>query len=158
MRNVVQKTVVTMIVGVVACAAMAAPAGAAGKKKKATRVHESFGATGIPLPLTASATTGLTPGCSAGVEGIHKTTHPFEAPGTGTLRIYIEGFTGDWDLYLFRDGSAIERSDASQAPPDLAPAEEEIHFAFRKGETVDIVACNWLGEPQIEVHYEGLFR
>ena len=149
-------TLAVVLVVLLVTGSLGSPA-VAQKKKKGTHIHDTFAATAVPLPLTASDTTGLTPGCSAGVEGIHKVTHQFTAPGKGILKVYIEGFTGDWDLYIFVEGMAMARADASQAPPDLAPPEEEINYPMTKGQAVDIVACNWAGQPTIDVHYEGLF-
>lgn len=132
----------------------AAPA-MAGKAKK---VHESFGATLAPFPNISSYTATATPGCSAGQEGVHWVAQEFTSPGKGTLRFYTEGFTGDHDLYVFAGDVAIARSDAEQAGATMAPPEEEVLLPLTKGQKVTLVACNWLGQPNVEAHYEGTFK
>ncbi len=134
----------------------AAPASAAKPKK----VHDSFGASLAPFPkLTAwGDVVGLTkPGCSAGQEGVHWVAQDFKAPGNGSLRLYMEGFTGDHDLYIFQGDQALYKSEGSQYDGS-APAEEEITASLKKGQTVTLVACNWLGGPDVQAHYEGTFK
>lgn len=126
----------------------------AGKPKK---VHETFGANLAPFPNLSSATGTEMPGCTAGVEGVHKVSQEFVSPGKGTLRVYMEGFTGDHDLYVFADGVAVARGDQAQVP-DGAPPEEEVLFPLTKGQTITMVACNWAGQPEVLAHYEGTFK
>lgn len=149
------------VIALIAAAAVLTAAGAspalAGKKKK---VHDSFGATLAPFPKLAAwgDPVGLTrPGCTAGQEGVHWVAQEFTAPGTGKLRLYAEGFTGDWDLYIFDGDQPLYRSEGSQYD-GADPAEEEITAPLKKGQKVTLVACNWLGEPEVEAHYEGTFR
>lgn len=132
----------------------AAPA-LAGKPKK---VHDSFGATLAPLPNISGYTGTETPGCTAGQEGVHWVGHEFTSPGKGTLRFYAEGFMGDHDLYVFADDVAIARSDAEQVGAGMAPPEEEVLLSLTKGQKVTLVACNWLGQPDVQAHYEGTFK
>ena len=149
------------LIALIAAAALVASLGAApalaGKKKK---VHESFGATLAPFPKLAAVgdPVGLTrPGCSAGQEGVHWVGHEFTAPGKGKLRLYAEGFTGDHDLYIFEGDQALYKSEGAQYDGS-APAEEEIVATLKKGQTVTLVACNWLGHPDVIAHYEGTFK
>jgi hypothetical protein len=139
----------------------AAPA-VAGKKK--IKVHDSFGASLAPFPKLAAAgdPAGLTkPGCTAGQQDVHWVAHEFTAPGKGKLRVYMEGFTGDHDLYVFDGDMPLYRSEGGQVPvgtTDVAPAEEEIIAPLKKGQTITLVACNWLGQPDVVAHYEGTFK
>ncbi|HWC14146.1 MAG TPA: hypothetical protein VG929_06080 [Actinomycetota bacterium] len=132
----------------------------AGKPKK---VHDSFGASLLPFPKLAAwgDVLGLTaPGCAAGQEGMHWVGQEFTSPGKGTLRVYMEGFTGDHDLYVVIDDAYI-RSENGQVPvgtTDVAPPEEEITVPLKKGQKITMIACNWLGEPEVEAHYEGTFK
>ena len=147
-----KKTFVSLVAAVAAIGLLAAPA-AAGTR----RIHKSFTAHAIPLPNYGSHT-GVGPGCAAGVEGVHKVTKSFKAPGTGKLTVSTEGFLGDWDLYVFDSkGTMIGSSDSAQVP-DGAPAEEQIKIGLRKGKTVKITACNWAGGPEAEVHYMYVYR
>lgn len=133
----------------------AAPA-LAGKKKK---VHETFGATLAPFPNFSSATETARPGCAGGQEGVHWVAQEFKAPGKGDLRLYMEGFTGDHDLYIFGPDSDVPlyRSEGTQYDGSAAP-EEEIIAPMKKGQSVLLVACNWLGHPDVIAHYEGTFK
>ena len=146
------------VIAVIAAAGLVAALGAApasaGKPKK---VHETFGANLLPFPNLSSATGTEKPGCSAGQENVHWVGHEFVSPGKGTLRLWMEGFTGDHDLYIFMDDVALGRSDQAQVP-DGAPPEEEVSFPLKKGQKILLVACNWFGEPSVEAHFEGTFK
>lgn len=146
-----RKALATLIaLGLVASfSASPALAGKAKKKKVTKTLEETIDVTAVPFPNYSSYTATATPGCTAGQEGVHRHTHPFETPGAGTLTLSMSGFTGDWDLYVFNsDGVAIARSDNEQAGPAMAPAEEQIEMPMGKGETYDLVICNWAGAPQ----------
>ncbi len=142
------------LIAIAAALAVVASLGAApalaGKKKK---VHDSFTAQAIPFPNLSGATGTEKPGCSAGQEGVHWVGVDFKAPATGTLKFYTDGFTGDWDLYIYDGDIPLARSDAAQVP-DMAAPEEEAVVPIKKGKTVKLVACNWMGEPSIEAHYD----
>ena len=141
-----------------AAAALAAVTAAPAVAGKGKHVHGTFGATLAPLPNLSSHTGTAKPGCTAGQEGVHWVGQEFTAPGKGTLRFYTEGFTGDWDLYVFAGDVAYARSDQEQVGPTMAPAEEEVMLPLKKGQTVTLVACNWMGDPNVEAHFEGLFK
>lgn len=146
----------------VAALAVALPSTAVAAKPK--KVHETFGATLAPFPKLAAwgDPLGLTqPGCLAGQEGVHWVAQDFTAPGKGNLRIYMEAFTGDHDLYVFLDEIIYGRSENAQVPvgsTDVAPPEEEVTIALKKGQTITMVGCNWLGQPDLLVHYDGTFK
>ena len=154
------------LVAIVAAAGLVASVGAAPALagKKPVKVHESFGATLAPFPKLAQwgDPAGLTkPGCTAGQDGVHWVAQEFTAPGKGTLRVYMEGFTGDHDVYIFKDDVPLVKGENAQVPvgsTEMAPAEEEITYAMKKDETVVMVACNWLGQPDVVAHYEGTFK
>ena len=138
-------------------AATPARAGKAQKKKVTKTISETIDVTAVPFPNLSSHTKTPMPGCTAGQEGVHKHTHPFEAPGAGTLTLSMSGFTGDWDLYVFDDaGVAIARSDQAQVP-DMAPPEEKIEMALEKGRAYDLVICNWAGAPQASADLQYVY-
>jgi len=132
--------------------ALSAPAVAGGKKP----VHGSFQATALPFPklTTWGDPIGLTArSCLAGVEGVHKVSHAFAAPYTGTLKATMEGFTGDWDLFITdADGKELIGSYNDQILGDMTVG-EEVTYPLKAKQQVNIVACNWLGAPQAEAHY-----
>ncbi len=146
------------VIAVLAAAGLVAALGAApasaGKGKK---VHGTFGATLAPFPNLSSATGTPRPGCSGGVENVHWVGQEFVSPGTGTLRVYMEGFAGDHDIYVFAGEVPLARSDQAQVP-DGAPPEEDVSIPLKKGDKLVLVACNWLGQPNVEAHFEGTFK
>lgn len=152
-----RKFIAVALAGSLMVALGVAPA-SAGKKKK-VKVHETFGATLLPLPKDENWNQlGFTkPGCSSGEEGVHWVAQKFTAPGKGTLRFYMEGFTGDHDIYMYLDETTFIRGDQAQVGAGMAPPEEEITFTLSKGQKVQLVACNWAGEPEVLAHYEGTF-
>ncbi|MGH2693359.1 MAG: hypothetical protein ACRDJJ_00955 [Actinomycetota bacterium] len=153
------RKIVVILLALALVFAWAAPAVARGKKK----VHDTFSASLLPFPKLAAwgDLIGLTkPGCSAGQENVNWVAKPFKSPGKGTLRLYMEGFQGDHDLYVFDKAgkTALARSEETQVGTTPAPPEEEILFPLKKGQQVLLVACSWLGQPQVEAHYEGTFK
>jgi hypothetical protein len=148
-----KKILATVLIATLALSVLALPANA-GKKKK---VHETFGANLAPFPNLSSSTGTSRPGCSAGQEGVNWVGVEFKSPGKGTLRFWMEGFTGDHDIYILDGDIPIGRGDQAQVP-DMAPPEEEIQLPLTKGQTVLLVACNWFGEPDVLAHYEGTFK
>lgn len=152
METTVMRKALASLIAIGLVASFAATPALAGKKskKKATKtISETIEATAVPFPNYSSYTGTETPGCTAGQEGVHKLTTPFETPGPGTLTLTMSGFTGDWDLYLFDDaGVPIARSDIEQVGPTMAPPEEKIVMPLAKGRTYDLVVCNWAGAPE----------
>ena len=158
--TVMRKALASLIaLGLVASfAATPALAGKKTKKKITKTVSETIDVTAVPMPNYSSYTATATPGCTAGVEGVHKLTYPFEAPGAGNLTLSLAGFTGDWDLYVFDDaGVVINRSDQEQVGPTMAPAEEKVEMALEKGRTYGLVICNWAGAPEATAQLEYVY-
>ena len=150
------------LIALVAAVGLVASIGAAPALagKKPVKVHESFGATLAPFPKLAAwgDPAGLTkPGCTAGQQDVHWTAVEFTAPGNGNLRVYMESFQGDHDLYVFDGDTPLYRSEGSQYDMTDGP-EEEIIAPLKKGQKVTLVACNWLGHPDVIAHYEGTFK
>ena len=129
----------------------------AGKPKK---IHETFGATLAPFPKDERWNDAgfAAPGCYSGQEGINWVAQEFTAPGKGELRVWMEGFTGDHDMYLYIDETTFLRGDQAQVGTTMAPPNEEIRYVMKKGQTVTMVACNWAGQPEVTAHYEGTFK
>lgn len=92
--------------------------------------------------------------CLGGVEGIHKVSEPFRAPARGALSVSIEGLSGDWDLYaLGTRGRQLAASEDAQVL-EGAEGEERVTVAVRRRQRVQMVACNWLGEPEVTVRFD----
>ncbi len=139
-----RRTFVVMVGAVTIGALLLSGAVAAGQKKK--KIRESYQATAAPFPV-GSYDDGE--GCIHGVDGVHKVTHPFEAPYTGNFVVRIPQLTGDWDLFVLDDNGEVKaESSGSTGEP------EETGIRLRKNQAISIVVCNWLGEPTITVEYE----
>jgi hypothetical protein len=146
-----RKTIVAITVAGLTAALVAMPAQARGKKK----VNESFTAQAAPFPNLSSATGTPERSCFAGVEGVHKVSVEFTAPGKGTLTASMEGFTGDWDLAVVLDGIYFYSVNDQTAG---LPPEEEVVLPLKPKQTVTISACNFAGAPEAEVLYGGTFK
>ena len=147
-----RKLIAAVLLGALGASMAAAPA-LAGRKT----IHGSFDAQALPFPNYSSHTGTAKPGCTAGQEGVHWVGHEFTPPENGQLTASMEGFDGDWDLYVFQGDVALMRSDQAQVP-DGAPPEEKIVLPLRKGKAVTIVACNWAGGLEATVHYQFVFK
>jgi hypothetical protein len=152
------KLIVISIAAVIAAGTLVVPATASRAKGK--HVHETFGATLLPFPKDSQWEPAgfVKPGCTSGQEDVHWVAVEFTAPGNGTLRFWMEGFTGDHDIYVFQEELVYARSDQVQVGADMAPPEEEITLPMKKGQKYTLAACNWAGEPDVLAHYEGHFR
>lgn len=143
------KRLLSLTMTVVVAAGVVSPALGARPKQRG-----SFTATGLPYP--AADPGGGQPAreeCVQGIfigEGSRKT---LTARRRGVLTATMSGFEGDWDLYvLYPSGQVIVGSIQNQLV-EAAPPEEKVVVPLRRGETVDIVPCNWLGGAQATVEY-----
>lgn len=142
-----RKLTITLLAATVAMGALAAPAVA---KKKKVHIHEEFSAQLLPFP---NAVEDVGHSCTAGLDDVHKFTIPFQAPVAGTLTVELAGFTGDWDLYVFDEaGGPLGASEESQLQG--SEAKEQIVTTLKAKETINIVACNWLGAPDASGYYK----
>lgn len=152
-----RKTLALIVSAGLATAALSAPA-LAGKQKK---IEETITVTEAPLPNYSSITGSTSPGCTAEFvvpagQTPHKAVTPLRVPGEGKLSVDLTGFTGDWDLYVFdAENRVLAESAADQTAG--APMEERLSLKFKKKTDVSLVACNWAGTPQAELHYKLLY-
>lgn len=115
----------------------------------------SFVAQAIPFPVMEDDVYYPRKGsCLEGLDGIHKVAEPFRAPARGSLVLNVEGLSGDWDLYAL--GSSGERLGISENAQvlDGADGEERLTVLVERGQQVQMVACNWLGEPEVTVYFD----
>ena len=148
-----RRSIILVLSGCLIMSLLAAPA-LAGKKKK--KVSDSFSATLAPFPKLAQwgDPVGLTrPGCSSGQQDIHWAFIEFDPPFDGKLDYHSEGFVGDWDIYVFDKDLPIGKSEQEQIVAQ-APAEESILIDLKKGQTVTLVLCNWLGGPEASASFD----
>lgn len=95
----------------------------------------------VPAPIYSDVDPA---GClwSGSVEDVSKDTYTFKTPkhrGKGTLNFKIDGFEGDWDLYVFKGDALLAESTSDNE----GQAYEAVSVKLAKSTTVDIVACNW---------------
>jgi hypothetical protein len=148
---------ITIVLGLALVAgAFAAPA-LAGKTTKGT-----FTAVNAPLPVTGDVEDDF---CfNKGVEGVHKTTVPVKAAATGKLTVVLDGFEGDWDLYVTdaKTGSILGSStgDQTSAMAGLGgdPADEKVQIPVIGKKTLNITACNWAGSPTATATWKYVVR
>lgn len=126
-----------------------APASARAKAK-----WDSFQARAIPFPeMQADIYYPRKGSCLNGIDGVNKVSESFTAPSFGSLHVRMQGLAGDWDLYLLsKEGNQLGASTNAQIL-DGAAGEESITTPLRNNEEVEMVACNWLGEPQVSVQF-----
>lgn len=152
-----KKAIAVLIAAGLVAGAVSAPAAAGKKKKKTKKVHETFEAQALPLPNLSGTTGTERRSCFAGIEDAHWVGESFKSPGKGTLKAYMEGFAGDWDLAVELPDGILIYSVNDQTAGDAA--EEEVAVPLKKGDEIQILACNFLGEPgPVQVHYEGKFK
>ena len=154
-----RKTIVLALAAVLAAVPLATAATAGGGKHVSGELSASL----LPFPKDERwhVNGPMPPGCTAGQEGVHWVSQEFTSPGKGILTFRMEGFTGDHDIYIFGEDMNVPlmRGDQVQVGSTTpAPQEEEIKFPMKKGQTVLLAACNWLGEPDVLATYEGHFK
>lgn len=141
-----KKLTVLVLALALSALALAAPALAAKKKT----VTEDWTATN-PVPYPASFA-GQGAGCQEGQDALTRTSHAFTAPGNGLLEVTLDNFQGDWDVFVYAGDAIIGQSDAGQVISGAPPGEKIIGLKLKKGQAIDILACNWLGGPTADAH------
>lgn len=121
----------------------AAPAGAEGKR----RISDQWTAE-APLPYPS-----LPPGCTQGMEGMHKESYGLTTPGPGTLEVTMANFHGDWDLWVM---NAKNRPIASSRALN-ADSFESVRIKLKGNQQISIVACNGAGGPAAEVAFSYVY-
>ena len=133
-----RKTIVTALAIGLVSGAMSMPATAGTKTVKKTWTATA--------PASNPTTTDIDPlGCAgeASTEDVNKDTYTFKTPKhrrKGSLTVRIDGFVGDWDLYVFKGTSVLGSSTSDNLSQDY----EQTTVSGIKGRTtLKIVACNW---------------
>lgn len=134
-----RKAIISMMAAGLVLGAFAGPA-------SAKTVRKSFQ---LLAPTPAPILTDVDPdGCLNTTEDVNKDTYNFKAPKhrrSGTLSVRIDGFEGDWDLFVLKKGNVIAESTTDNLSQDY----ESVRVGGIKGGTkLQIVGCNWSGSPQ----------
>jgi hypothetical protein len=153
---------------VVAAGALA-PAFAAPAKPKP--ITESYVAEGLPVP--APLLTGVDGDNSCvnpDLEGVSTTTKTIKTTGPGTLQVDLTGFAGDWDITVTNDKGAVLGTGAGTTTGGEVPVigggngslgtdnKETLTLKTKKGMTLNIGVCNFLGGETANAKYTFTYR
>jgi hypothetical protein len=138
----------------VVAAAGLAPALAAPPKP----ITDEYDVQGLPFVLPPTG-----PSCSdPTVEGISTTTRTIKPTGPGTLEVTVTKFAGDWDISVLNDKGAVLGSGAGTTTGDPSGATtdgtEKLVLKTKKGMTLNIAVCNFLGGPRAHVKYVFTYK
>ena len=124
-----------------------------------------------PKPITAEYdVTGLPwmnpptgPACSdANVEGISRTTRTIKPTGAGTLEVTVTKFRGDWDTSVQNDKGVVlaggSGTNTGETGSLAADGTEKVVYKTKKGMTLNIAVCNFLGSPTAHVKYVFTYK
>ncbi|MEO7837375.1 MAG: Calx-beta domain-containing protein [Acidimicrobiales bacterium] len=100
-----------------------------------------------PVPFSTSefANSG---GCSNGVEGVHKDSHPFSRPVPGTLDLTMTTSAGDWDIHIFDADTGVLVAQGVRFT-----GTEIVSAPVQAGQNLILEACNFAGPPTATVDY-----
>ena len=138
---------VASLTAVVAAGALS-PAVAAPPKPKP--VSKSYVATAFPPD--PSHATGETGGVCSTTNPASQHNEPFTVPFPGVLKVDMSGFMGDWDLAIYSGGSLMAESAQQLEEPIDRPESITIKLK-KKGQKIQIRACNFSGGPTANVKY-----
>ncbi|MFN2388772.1 MAG: hypothetical protein ABR575_04095 [Actinomycetota bacterium] len=154
------RTAAALMVLVLAVVALAGSASSspADRKKKRKPIKGSFTVQALPFPRVEGSPPGHQKGsCRYGVY----VTDPgvtFKPRSKGVLTARMDGFAGDWDLYLLDATNQVIVGATQNQVTEGAPAEETLIVGLERRVEVRLVACNWSGGPQADVAYELVFK
>lgn len=143
-------------------AAGLSPALAAPPKPKP--ITESYTVNGLPVPLPLVGGTPVETDTSCQdprFEGISTTTKTIKPTGAGTLTVDMTGFTGDWDITIMNDKRETLGVGSGTATPTALTtpgAAEKAVVKMKKGGTVLIAVCNFLGSQTANVKYSYVYK
>ena len=141
------RTALAASLTVVLAAGSLAPALAAPAKPKP--VSKEYTATAFP-PDPSHA--GVTDGICNTTNPASQHNEPFTVPFAGVMKIDMKGFQGDWDLALY-SGSTLVASSAQQLEEPVDKPESITVKLKKKGQKLQIRACNFAGGPTANVKY-----
>lgn len=156
-----RKALALTAVAVVAAGSFA-PAVAAPPKKKP--ISESYAVSGLPIPLPLTGSTPVEEASSCmnpEFEKISTTTKTIKTTGAGTLTVDVTNFTGDWDITIMNDKREMIAAGAGTATPTALTtpgAAEKAVVKFKKGSTILIAVCNFLGSATANAKYTYVYK
>jgi len=120
-------------------------------------ITESYAVQGAPVPVPATGTTCLEPA----LEGISMTTKTIKPTGAGVLEVTLTDFNGDWDITVKNDKGAAMASGGPTTTPTAVTqtgVTEKLQMKIKKGMTLNISVCNFLGGPTANAKYTFTYK
>lgn len=78
---------------------------------------------------------------------------PFKAPAEGIFEASMDGFKGDWDIWLTdTKGDYLTGSWNWQGWVGEQPG-ERLAYPLEKGDRIKLIACNFSGEPEVTIKW-----
>ncbi len=133
-------------------------------------ITESYAVQGAPVPLPLAGVDGVdgTNSCvNPDLEGVSTTTRTIKTTGAGTLEVELKGFAGDWDITLTDDKGKVLAEGAGSTTGGEATGgagslgtdnTEKAVLKTKKGMTINIGVCNFLGGPSANAKYTFTYR
>lgn len=121
----------------------------AGPRKKT--VKEQWQVAAAPFP---GADDHSDPSQECGVEGASYAVHAFTTPAKGTLDVRINGFEGEWDLYVTDAAGHLLGSSVEF----MSDSEERVVLRLGAKVKINIYACNFLGGPIANGELKYVYR
>ena len=93
------------------------------------------------------------PPCSDGtMEGASRTSRTFKLPSAGTIEVTVTGFRGDWDTSIQNEAGAVLAAGSG------TDNKETLTLKTKKGMTLAIGVCNFLGGPSANAKYTFTYK
>lgn len=149
------RTAGPIALSLVLAAGALAPAVAAPPKPKP--ISESYTVQGAPVPHPAQGTSCV----DAALEGVSMTTKTIKPTGAGILNVTLTGFSGDWDITVKNDKDAVLATGGPTTTPTAlteSGATEKLTMKTKKGMTLNISVCNFLGGPTADAKYVFTYK
>ena len=149
------RRVATVATLAVLAAGAYAPATAAARKAP---VSKSYDMQLLPVPDPPQGS----PTCDrAQLEGVSIHSETLKTTGPGTLKVKVNGFSGDWDISVFSGSHQLEGVGDGTSTGGGAPAtagEDTYEQKFKKPVTLQISICNFAGTPKAHGEYTFTYK
>jgi hypothetical protein len=131
-------------------------------------ITESYAVDAMPVPLPlvgVDGVDGVNSCTNPDFEGVSTVTKTIKTTGAGTLQVDLTGFAGDWDITVTSDKGAVLGVGAGTTTGGEAPVvgggngslgtnnKETLTLKTKKGMTLNIGVCNFLGGPSANAKY-----
>ena len=133
-----------LVMGITAAPAVARGDGSRGKDGK---LSGEYVATQAPM-----ASYMATDYCDLAAGGVAH--FPFKAPAEGVYEASMQGFRGDWDMWVMDERKEyITGSWNTQSLLTDDQIGEELSAPVEKGDRITLIACNYSGQPEVTIKW-----